>query len=296
MIERDDSAGLLQSKPSGAGALLIVPTPIGNLKDITLRALEALKTADVIACEDTRTSGKLMAHYDIHTPLISYHEHNGEKMRPKLIARLAQGQQVALISDAGTPLISDPGYKLVRAVQEAGFRVVPLPGACAAITALSGGGLPTDRFAFLGFLPTKTSARIALLEAVKAFDGTLVLYESPRRLLQTLQTLSECLGPHREVVLAREMTKHFEELLRLPLHALQAQLSQRESIKGEVVLLIGAGEMTAPDAQQVDAMLREALRESSTKQAAALIAQQTGLSKSELYSRALALGRSDEQS
>ncbi len=242
----------------------------------------------MIACEDTRTSGKLMAHYDIKTPLISYHEHNGEQMRPKLLARLAAGQSVALISDAGTPLISDPGYKLVRAAQEAGHGVVPLPGACAATVALSASGLPTDHFTFVGFLPPKQNARWALLQSVKGFSGTLVVYESPKRIVKTLQEIQEILGAC-EVVLARELTKHFEEIIRAPIAELIQQLEARASIKGEIVLLIGAASAEVFDDAALDEMLMAALKGQGTKQAAAEVAAQTGLSKSDLYARALEL-------
>lgn len=288
MMLPDDNSSPSQSK-SPAG-LYLVPTPIGHLKDITLRALELLKSADVIACEDTRTSQKLLAHYEIKTKLVSYHEHNGEQMRPKLLARMAAGEVVALISDAGTPLISDPGYKLVRGAQEAGHAVVPLPGACAATTALCASGLPTDHFAFLGFLPPKTSARWALLQSVKGFSGTLILYESPRRLLQTLQDVRSVLG-EREVVMAREITKRFEEILRLPIDAMIDALALRDSLKGEVVLLVGAGNAKAPDGAQLDEMLLAALQEGSTKQAAQEVSEMTGLSKSDLYQRVLELKR-----
>jgi 16S rRNA (cytidine1402-2'-O)-methyltransferase len=286
MIDAQDRPSARQSKP--LGRLYLVATPIGNLRDITLRALDVLRDADVIACEDTRTSGKLMAHYDIKTHLISYHEHNGEQMRPKLLARLALGESVALISDAGTPLISDPGYKLVRAAQEAGHGVVPLPGACAATVALCAGGLPTDHFAFLGFLPPKQNARWALLQSVKGFSGTLVVYESPKRIVKTLQEIQEILGA-REVVLARELTKHFEEIIRAPIAELTQQLESRPSIKGEVVLLIGAGSAAVFDDATLDEMLMAALKEHGTKQAAALVSAQTGVAKSELYARALEL-------
>ncbi len=290
MIATDDSASGAQSKSSGV--LQLVATPIGNLQDITLRAIEALKSADAIACEDTRTSGVLLRHYEVTTPLVAYHEHNAEKMRPKLLARLTGGETIALISDAGTPLISDPGYKLVREAQAVGVRIEPIPGACAAITGLCASGLPTHRFAFLGFLPTKASTRTALLNSVSNFPGTLICYESPKRTIATLREIASALG-EREVALARELTKRFEELLRLPIAELIAALEARESLKGEVVLLIGEAETSLPEGEALDALLRDTLKTHGTKEAARLIAAQTGASKSELYSRALELKDED---
>lgn len=296
MSKANDSASGAQSKSLGAeaaplldSALYLVATPIGNLQDISLRALHVLRHASVIACEDTRTSKTLLAHYDIHTKLVSYHEHNASQMRPKLVARLMAGDSVALISDAGTPLISDPGYKLVREVQAAGVAIVPIPGACAAITALCASGLATDRFAFLGFLPAKTSARSSALQSMRNFAGTLVLYESPRRVMDTLREIEAAFG-NREVVLARELTKHFEEILRLPIGEMLIALEARPALKGEVVLLIGAGEDAPADSEQIDALLRDALLQGcSTKEAVQQVAELTGAAKSQLYARALEL-------
>lgn len=279
-----------ESKSSAvlSGALYVVATPIGHLKDISLRALEILQGADVIACEDTRVSRKLLAHYAIATPALSYHEHNAAQMRPKLLARLQAGEEVALISDAGTPLISDPGYKLVAEARAAGLPVVPVPGACAAIAALSACGLPTDCFAFAGFLPAKAGARTARLRELAAFPGSLVFYESARRALATLRELREALG-EREAAMARELTKQHEEILRAPLGELIGELEARNSLKGELVLLLGPPAATQATEEETDRLLQAALQTMSTKEAAKHVAAASGLPVSQLYQRALEL-------
>lgn len=280
-------------KPGGkpAPGLHLVATPIGNAGDITLRALETLRVADAIACEDTRTTGRLMARYGVGTPLIPYHEHNAAKMRPRLLARMAEGQAVALVSDAGTPLISDPGYKLVRETVAAGLAVTHLPGANAAVTGLVLSGLPTDRFLFAGFPPPKSAARRTALGDLAAVPATLVFYESPQRLPEMLADAAAVLGD-REAAVARELTKLFEEVRRGTLAGLAAHYAEAGPPKGEVVVVIGppgAEAETAP--ADIDALLRDALAAMSVRDAAATVAAATGRAKKEIYARALDLAR-----
>jgi 16S rRNA (cytidine1402-2'-O)-methyltransferase len=273
-----------------SGCLFIVATPIGNLRDITLRAIDTLKVADVICCEDTRQSGILLQAHGIKTPTMSYHEHNGDRQRPLILDRLAQGQQVALISDAGTPLISDPGYRLVMEARAMGARVEPIPGVSAAITALCAAGLPTDQFHFCGFLPPKSAARKQKLEEAGTIAGTLVFYESPRRLQEMLADAAVVLGAGRGAVVARELTKKFEEFRHGSLQELADYYAQNGDPKGEIVVLIAPkGEATAPDVADVEAMLKQALEKYSVKEAAELVARATGLPKREMYQRALGL-------
>lgn len=222
------------------GKLYLVATPIGNLKDITVRAIETLQSVDLIACEDTRHSLKLLQTYEIHKPLQSLHEHNEARRASGLIDNLNAGRNVALISDAGTPLVSDPGYRLVRAVLDAGLEVEAIPGPCAAINALVASGLPTDSFYFIGFLPPKSAARRRRFESLKDFPNTLIFYESPHRIQKFLEEAYEVLGSRR-VVLAREMTKKFEECYRGPLLARAQEYSLR-SWKGEFVVLLAGAE------------------------------------------------------
>jgi 16S rRNA (cytidine1402-2'-O)-methyltransferase len=271
-----------------ASGLYLVATPIGNLEDITLRALRVLKQADIIACEDTRTSGVLLAHYGIQTPTVSYHEHNAEKMRPQLLAQLAAGEVVALISDAGTPLISDPGYKLSLAARAAGHVVIPIPGPSALLAALCGAGLPTDRFLFLGFLPPKSAARRTVLaEAAKA-QATLIAYESPSRLCATLEDAVAVFGPEHPATVARELTKRFEEFRTGSLAELSAHYAEHAP-RGEIVLVIAPADAPHTSVETCDALLLEALKTHSRKDAAALVSAQTGLPKREVYARVLAL-------
>jgi 16S rRNA (cytidine1402-2'-O)-methyltransferase len=220
------------------GKLYIVATPIGNLKDITLRALEILKSVDLIACEDTRHSGHLLNTYDIRKPLISLHEHNEDKRIQTLLKRLEAGESIALISDAGTPLISDPGFRLVRAIAEAGYGVESIPGPCAAINALVMSGLPTDSFYFVGFLPPKSAARLRRFQELKDFSSTLIFYESPHRIQKFLNEAFQVFGA-RSIVIAREMTKRFEEVYRGPLLEDSTKISLR-SWKGEFVIIVGS--------------------------------------------------------
>lgn len=274
--------------PKAAPGLYLVATPIGNLGDITLRALEVLAGVDVIACEDTRVSRKLTERYGITTPLTSYHEHNAEEARPKLLAQLAEGKAIALISDAGTPLISDPGYKLVCAAQEASFTVTAVPGASAVLAALNVAGLPTDHFFFEGFLPAKQIARQKRIAALAAIPATLVLYESGPRLAAALDDLAAGLGT-RQAAVCRELTKLHEEVRRGTLDDLARHYAGDAETRGEIVIVI------APPAEQetadvdVDAMLRRALTRVSLKDAVGEVALATGRPRREIYQRALDL-------
>lgn len=280
-----------QAKPLAPG-LYVVATPIGHLRDITLRALDVLKAADTIVCEDSRVSATLARAYGIATPMTAYHDHSDERVRHRLLQALESGKRLALISDAGTPLIADPGFKLVRAARAAGLAVYPVPGPSAAIAALSVGGLPTDRFVFAGFLPAKAKARDAALTALKSQTATLVIYESARRTADTLRAMAEIFGP-REAVLARELTKSFETVKSAPLDALAQSTADDPLLKGEVVLLV-AGAAEAPgDADRMDALLAEALDSLSTREAAAAVAWTLGLPRRQVYQRALALKRDD---
>lgn len=271
--------------------LYVTATPIGNLGDITLRALEVLKGADAILCEDTRITARLLNHFGIKKPLISYHEHNADKVRPGIIRRLENKEILALVGDAGSPLISDPGYKLVRAAQDKKIPVYPIPGPAAPVAALMAAGLPTDKFYFAGFLPSKQGARLKALEALKNLPATLVFFESPRRVVKTLGAMVEVFGPEREAALCREMTKIYEEVIRLPLGDLLKNLETRASIKGEIVLLVGpaGGNDIQMDAGKIDQALKVALKTMSIKEAAAVIATLTGKPRKELYERALRL-------
>ncbi|MBS0012764.1 MAG: 16S rRNA (cytidine(1402)-2'-O)-methyltransferase [Desulfobacterales bacterium] len=222
---------------SAAGTLYVVATPIGNMGDITYRAVDVLHNADLIAAEDTRHTARLLAHYAIETPLISCHEHNESQRISLLLQKLESGGQLALVSDAGTPMVSDPGYRLVAAALEAGIKVVPIPGACAAVAALSVSGLAVDRFCFAGFLPKKKKQRQEMLTGLASAEETLIFYESPRRLEALLRDLQDHLGD-RTAVVAREITKRYEEFLRGTLSVLLDAVSRRESVKGEVTVLV----------------------------------------------------------
>lgn len=276
---------------SGVGTLYVVATPIGNLEDISARALRVLREVALIAAEDTRHSSRLLAHFGIQTPLAACHEHNERNEGGRFIERLQAGDDVALISDAGTPLISDPGYHLVRQVRAAGVVVVPVPGACALIAALSAAGLPSDRFIFEGFLPAKAAARRTRLEALKAEPRTLIFYEAPHRILESLGDFEDVFGGERMAVLGRELTKTFETLKGLPLAALRAWVeADSNQQRGECVLLVEGWE--APQGES--AVNAEALRvldlllaEMPLKRAAAVAADITGVRKNLLYQAAL---------
>lgn len=274
--------------------LYIVATPIGNLGDITQRALDVLRSVDRIAAEDTRHTGRLLTHFGIATPQISLHEHNEAERSGLLIERLRAGEAIALVSDAGTPLISDPGYHLVRAVRDAGLRVSPIPGPSALIAALSASGLPTDRFAFEGFLPAKTSARRARLRSLAEDGRTLVFYESTHRILDSLADLGDELGGEREAVVARELTKTFETFEQGTLAEIRARLaSAPEHCRGEFVVLVAGAPPRPDDALDAEALrvLRLLLDELPVKRAARLAAEVLGLPRNRLYEAALALGR-----
>lgn len=289
------SEGAAISKPDKDRAepgLYLVATPLGNAADITLRALDLLRRVDLIACEDTRTSAKLLARHGIARPLTPYHEHNAPRARPALLRRLQQGEAVALVSDAGTPLISDPGYKLVREALGLGIEVTALPGPAAPIVALTLSGLPTDRFYFAGFLPARRFARRRELAKLAAIDATLVAFESPRRLARTLADMADVLG-HRQAAVARELTKRFEEVRRGPLEALAKHYASAGPPKGEIVIVAGPPErdeaVPALGEKEIDAKLREAMSSMRVKDAAAAVAAATGLPRRALYSRALKL-------
>ena len=292
--ERDRAArryvlnGQPVAAPALAPGLYLVATPIGNLRDITLRALEVLAAADLIACEDTRVTRKLLDHYGIATPLSPYHDHNAAEARPRLLERLADGAVIALVSDAGTPLISDPGYKLVRATREQGVSVTALPGASAVLAALNVGGLPTDRFFFEGFLPAKEGARRARISELKHIPATLVLFETGGRLAAALADLAAGLGP-RAAAICRELTKLYEEVRSGDLAALAREFAAAEP-KGEIVVVVAPpADEDKLEATDIDALLRAAIDRLSVKDAVAEIAAATGEPRREVYRRALAL-------
>lgn len=267
-----------------AGTLYIVATPIGNLGDLTVRAADTLRTVAAIACEDTRQTRKLLNHLGMEGQLIALHEHNERERASEIVHRLIRGDSIALVSDAGTPLISDPGYRLIDAVFEAGLTVVPIPGPCAAIAALSASGLPTDAFYFGGFLPPKTTQRQKALTSLKSLEATLIFYEAPHRIIECLEDIEAVLG-NRSVVVARELTKLYEEFLRGPASEVRAKLTARDTIKGEFTVLIGKAAKNANDDQRP---IEEAVAELEAQGVARMdaiktIAKQRGLGKREVY-------------
>ncbi|MBZ5723422.1 MAG: 16S rRNA (cytidine(1402)-2'-O)-methyltransferase [Acidobacteriia bacterium] len=273
-----------------SGRLYVVATPIGNLEDMTYRAVRVLREADVIACEDTRQTRKLLDHYGIRAPAVSYHEHNETERAGELAARLVAGAVVALVSDAGTPLVSDPGYRLVRAAIENGIPVEPVPGASAALAALAASGLPTDAFHFGGFLPSKPGARARALRALAEEPATLIFYEAPHRILETLEAIEQTLGT-RPVVLARELTKLHEEFLRGTAAEIRGQLAARDALKGEITVLIGKATGPPPDDTPLDAAVHALVRAGTPRMAAIKeVARRRGLSKREVYDRLLREG------
>jgi 16S rRNA (cytidine1402-2'-O)-methyltransferase len=299
-VNRNDQAGAgrarafaalgmhAEAEPLAPG-LHVVATPIGNLSDITLRAIATLAAADAVIAEDTRVSHNLLAHYGVTTPLIAYHEHNAATVRPHLLKRLAEGAALALISDAGTPLVSDPGYKLVAEALEAGVHVTSAPGPSALLAALVVAGLPTDRFFFEGFLPPKSAARRARINQLAAIPATLVFFESPRRLAEMLADLSVELGD-RPAAVARELTKMYETTVRGTLGELARRFAAEGPPRGEIVVVVGPPDEAAPVAEaELDQLLAEAMAHLSVKDAAAAIAAQTGAPRRQVYARALTL-------
>ena len=270
-----------------APGLYVVATPIGNLGDITLRAVSVLARADVVLCEDTRHSRTLLAHFGIGTSTRPYHEHNAAKERPRVLADLAAGRRIALISDAGTPLISDPGWKLVREALDAGHHVEALPGASATLTALAVGGLPTDAFLFAGFLPPKSAARRSRIGELARVPATLVFFEAPSRVAEALVDLAAVLGS-RPAALARELTKLHEEVRRAPLDRLATAIGG-ETIKGEAVILVGPPRPADVSDEDIVARLSEALGEMSLRDAAKAVADTLGVPKSRVYDLGLRL-------
>lgn len=271
------------------GVLYVVATPIGNLEDITLRALRILKEVDLIAAEDTRHSRHLLDHYNIKTALTSYHEHNERVKAQNLIERLERGENIALVCDAGTPAISDPGYRLVMGALQAGVQVTPIPGPAALAAAISASGLPSDRFVFEGFLPAKSQERKNRLEELRDEERTLVLYEAPHRLKQTLADLEQILGA-REIVVARELTKLHEEFLRGKISSVRGELAGRD-IKGEIVLLVhGAPASATVSESEIEAEIRRlAAQGMGVKAISDLLGENYGVSKRQVYRLALAL-------
>jgi 16S rRNA (cytidine1402-2'-O)-methyltransferase len=266
-----------------SGTLYIVATPIWNLEDITFRAVRILREVDQIACEDTRHTRKLLDRYGISKPLVSYHEHNEQSRSVELLRELEAGKNIALVTDAGTPLISDPGYRLVKSARDHGVAVSPVPGPAASVAALSASGLPTDSFVFLGFLPPKKGQRRKVLENWKATPATLVFYEAPHRVVETLQDIADTLGP-RPVVVARELTKIHEEFLRGTPAEILAVLDKHPTLKGEVTLMVGKGETPELDDKPLDSAVSELVEAGVPRmQALKTVARRRGLSKREVY-------------
>jgi 16S rRNA (cytidine1402-2'-O)-methyltransferase len=279
-----------------APGLHVVATPIGHLGDVTLRALATLKAADLVLCEDTRVTHKLLDRYGLAPKLHAYHDHNAAAVRPKVLAQLAAGAAIALVSDAGTPLVSDPGYKLVAEALEAGLRVYPVPGASALLAALVAAGLPTDRFFFEGFLPPKSGQRKNRLNEIAAIPATMVFYETGPRLEASLRDLAEVFGA-RSAAVCRELTKTFEETRRGMLDELAAHYEKAGAPKGEIVIVVAPPD---PDANKIspdelDARLKQALKRGSLKDAVAEVSDETGMKKREVYARALALADGEKR-
>ena len=271
--------------------LFVVATPIGHLDDISYRAIEVLKSVSLIAAEDTRTSMQLLKHFNISTPLTACHDHNESNKIDQLIQRLLNGENMALISDAGTPLISDPGFKFVRAAQEHNIRVIPVPGACAAIAALSAVGLPSDRFSFEGFLPSKQSQRLLNLEKLKDETQTMIFYEAPHRILECVKDMANVFGADRPVGFAREITKTFETIRKMTLGELIEFIAKdANQQKGEIVLVVGGATVEKDmDQEKLDKLLLRLLHDLSVKAASQLAADLTGIKKKVAYQRALEL-------
>jgi 16S rRNA (cytidine1402-2'-O)-methyltransferase len=288
-------AGQLLSAPKCVPALYLVATPIGNLGDITLRALETLAAVDIVACEDTRITRRLLDRFSIKTTLWSYHEHNAAQARPKILEQLAQGASIALVSDAGTPLISDPGFKLVRDVCAAGYPVTALPGPSSVLTALAVAALPTDRFFFEGFLPSKQMARRSRLAELARIDATLVMFESGSRVQETLHDLRDVMGA-RDAAICRELTKLHEDVRRATVSELASEADTLET-RGEFVLVVGppAADSDVMDEAALDEILRTSLESGSVKDAVAHAVELSGRPRREVYARALALSKGHTQ-
>lgn len=273
------------------GTLYVVATPIGNLSDMTARATDTLKSVDIIACEDTRTSGKLLNFFNITTPTIAYHDHNADSQTDKLIEKLRQGQTIALISDAGTPLISDPGFRLVKAAHQAGITVVPIVGACALIGALSVSGLPSDKFSFMGFLPAKAVGRQKALQEMANKPETLIFYEAPHRIIDCLTDMIGVFGSAREAALCREISKTFETIKKLPLADLLAFVqNDPNQQRGEIVLVV-AGNPQQQTTSEYDAWLLALAKVLPPKKAAGVVADVLGIKKGDVYDRLLELNK-----
>jgi 16S rRNA (cytidine1402-2'-O)-methyltransferase len=281
--------GVVFEAESLAPGLHVTSTPIGHLADISLRAVNALAAADEILCEDTRVTGKLLQRYGINTRLVPYHDHNAAKLRPRILAELQAGKALVLVSDAGTPLVSDPGFKLARAVIEVGLPLHVIPGASAPLAALALSGLPSDRFMFCGFLPEKQGERRRLLSNLKSVPATLIFFESPRRIEAALADITETLGP-RPVAVTRELTKICEEAVRGTAQEVAQRLGERETIKGEITLVVAPPlDEAPPEPEAIDKALLEASATKPAAKAAAEVAHRLGLTKKELYDRLLVL-------
>jgi 16S rRNA (cytidine1402-2'-O)-methyltransferase len=268
-----------------AATLFVVATPIGNLEDITFRAVRVLKEVDWIACEDTRQTAKLLHHYGIETPTLSYHEHNEMERARDLVSRMLAGSSGALVSDAGMPLVSDPGYRLVHAAVEAGVLVVALPGPSASLTALAASGLPTDQFHFGGFLPVKPGQRYHAIEAIRHEHATVIYYEAPHRILDTLADIESALGP-RQVVVARELTKIHEEYIRGTAAEIRTELAHRDAVRGEFTILIGKATKPVADDTPINDAVESCIRGGMSRmEAMKTVARQRGLSKRDVYRR-----------
>lgn len=268
--------------------LYLVATPIGNLRDISLRALDILSSVDLVACEDTRVTGKLLSYYGIKVKLCSYNDHSSEKQRNFILSKISNGEAVAVVSDAGMPLISDPGYKLVREAQKEDIYITSVPGANSPLTALQLSGLPSDKFCFLGFLPSKEAARRKILEKWKNIDASLIVFESGARLIDSLLDMHFVFG-NRKCVVARELTKMFEEIKRGDIDSLAKYYSKNGAPKGEIVIIVDGVQAKEFSVQEIDEMLKNALKTMKVKEAATFVANETAISKKELYKRALAI-------
>jgi 16S rRNA (cytidine1402-2'-O)-methyltransferase len=291
--EEKAASKLFRIDPDLTPGLYVVSTPIGNLRDITLRALDILASCDVVCAEDTRVAGKLLSAFGVSARVRPYHDHNGAHARPGLLDELQGGARIALISDAGTPLVSDPGFKFVREAAQRGINVIAIPGASAPLAALASSGLPTDRFTFAGFPPPRSAARRRFLTDLKSISGTLIFFEGPSRLVASLKDMSETLGV-RDAVVARELTKKFEELRRGTIAELAAHYAEAGPPRGEIVVLVGPGEsIEAPDADALDAAILAAGEERHIKEIAAEIAERFGMKRRDVYERALALRRDE---